>query len=74
MKLGIAGLGALAIPKINEVNAYLPEFPDYQRLGRTFYTVDIKSKPDPDSATVETVFEDHVLPILREVIGQPYNY
>lgn len=73
LKLGAAGIGSLTIPGIQTAKAYLPDFPTDQHLGRTFYTVDIKSKPDPDSSTVTTVYEDHVLPIHREVIGKQYN-
>jgi lipoprotein-anchoring transpeptidase ErfK/SrfK len=71
LKFSAAGLGALALQKNRSVNAYLPDFPTDQHLGRTFYTVDIKSKPDPDSSIVNTVYEDTVLPIYREVIGLP---
>jgi lipoprotein-anchoring transpeptidase ErfK/SrfK len=73
LRIGVAGLGALTLPVIKKVDAYLPEFPNADRLGRTFYTVEIKSKPDPESTTLETVYEDAVLPIQREYIGKPYN-
>ncbi|MEL7590142.1 MAG: L,D-transpeptidase [Anaerolineaceae bacterium] len=73
LKLGIFGLTATALGNIHQADAYLPEFPQGQRLGRTFYTVDIKAKPDPESATVKSVFNDNVLVIVREVIGKPYT-
>jgi len=73
IKLGVIGLGAAGISNIKPASAYLPAFPVGQRLGRTFYTVDIKSKPDPDSATVKTVYNDNVLVINREIIGKPYT-
>jgi len=74
MRLSIAGLGALAIPRLYDVQAYLPEFPNTQRLGRAFATIEIKAKPDPESATVTTIYQDHIFPILREVIGKPYVF
>ncbi len=73
LKIGALGLTAAAIPRIGKAGAYLPEFPQGQRLGRTFYTVEIKSKPDPDSATIRTVYNDNILVIDREVIGKPYT-
>jgi len=47
LKIGALGISAAALGKIHKAEAYLPEFPQAQRLGRTFYTVEIKSKPDP---------------------------
>ena len=48
LKLGLAGLGAAVLRPQGFAKAYLPDFPIAPRLGRTFYTVDIKSKPDPE--------------------------
>jgi lipoprotein-anchoring transpeptidase ErfK/SrfK len=73
LKLSALGLSAAALGKIYSAGAYLPEFPQAQRLGRTFYTVAIKTKPDPDSSTVKTVYNDAILVIDREVIGKPYT-
>lgn len=73
LKIGALGLSAAALGKIYKADAYLPEFPQAQRLGRTFYTVEIKSKPDPDSTTIKTVYNDNILIINREVIGKPYT-
>jgi hypothetical protein len=73
LKLGVFGLTATALGNINKAEAYLPEFPQGQHLGRTFNSVDIKSKPDPESATVKSVYNDNILVISREVIGRPYN-
>jgi lipoprotein-anchoring transpeptidase ErfK/SrfK len=48
----------------------LPEFPVYERLGRvTKGRVDVKSRPDHESSTVNVLYEDAVVPWLREVIG-----
>lgn len=72
IKLGIAGLSAsLLRAKPLEANAYLPEFPAGERLGRAFYTIDIKTKPDAESTTVRTVYDDYIFSLEREVIGKP---
>jgi hypothetical protein len=48
----------------------LPVFPEYERLGRvTQGFLEVKSRPDPDSETVRILYEDTVVPWLREVIG-----
>ena len=70
LKLGLAGLGAAVLRPQGFAKAYLPDFPIAPRLGRTFYTVDIKSKPDPESTTIKTVYNDSVLILNREVIGK----
>ena len=70
LKIGLSGLGAALIRPNRDAAAYLPEFPLDQRLGRTFYTVDIKSRPDPDSNTIKTVYDDTVLVLNREIIGK----
>lgn len=71
IKISAFGLAAAGISRTKDVGAYLPDFPAGQRLGRTFYTVEIKSKPDPESATTRTVYNDHILVIDREIIGKP---
>jgi lipoprotein-anchoring transpeptidase ErfK/SrfK len=72
LKFSAASLGALALAKTQSANAYLPEFPADKHLGRTFNTVEIKSKPDPESSTVKTIYDDYVLPLYGEVIGKPF--
>lgn len=73
LKISALGITAAAFGNYRKADAYLPEFPQSQRLGRTFYTVDIKAKPDPESATIKTVYNDNILVIDREVIGKPYT-
>lgn len=53
----------------------LLQFSQAERLGRvTVGMVEVKSKPDADSKTISKVYEDAVLPWLREVVGhQPYR-
>jgi len=68
LKLAGLGLGTLALNPFNRVLP-LADFPASDRLGRncTGGKVDIKGQPDVTSSTVKTVYEDTVLPWLREV-------
>ena len=54
----------------------LPVFSETYRLGRVNVGMtEIKSRPDPDSLTIGKVYEDAVLPWLREVVGRrPWRY
>jgi hypothetical protein len=48
----------------------LEEFPQSERLGRvSWYTAQLKERPDYDSKTVGVVYPDTVLPWLRETVG-----
>ncbi|MHC1741003.1 MAG: L,D-transpeptidase [Anaerolineaceae bacterium] len=79
LKLGLLSAGSLAFihqpyPWLSGVNG-LPDFPKATRLGRVFHSADVKSKPDPASSTVETLFQDHVVEWQRDIIGQaPSTY
>jgi lipoprotein-anchoring transpeptidase ErfK/SrfK len=68
LKLAGLGLGTLTLNPFNRVLPLI-DFPTSERLGRncTGGKVDIKTQPDVTSATVKTVYEDTVLPWLREV-------
>jgi hypothetical protein len=49
----------------------LEEFPQSDRLGRVgWYSVDVKLRPDHDSETVGVLYEDTVVPWLRETVGR----
>jgi hypothetical protein len=53
----------------------IEDFPKYDRLGRVFGKVEVKARPDIDSETVGVLFDDAVVPWLREVTGRhPYRY
>lgn len=73
IKLGFTGVGAVFLGGSKKVSGYIPEFPSGERLGRVFElaTHDIKSRPDPDSSTIKTVYGDTIVTILREIIGRP---
>ena len=80
--LKLAGLGAVSLAlKGNGLwvpdqaaASLLPEFPTSDRLGRVAVgKVDVKARPDQDSANVGVLYEDAVVPWLREVVGRkPY--
>lgn len=70
---GFGAVGLLAHP----FNRFfqLPEFPPYERLGRvTVGKVDVKLRPDLDSPTVGVLYEDAVLPWIREITGERPTY
>jgi hypothetical protein len=70
LKLAGVGAGALALRPLNRVFA-LPQFPESETgmLGRVPFigTVNLHSKPDVNSPVAKTVYEDGLVPWLREV-------
>ncbi|MFH1908798.1 MAG: L,D-transpeptidase [Chloroflexota bacterium] len=68
LKLAGLSLGTLALDPFRRVLPLL-EFPAAERLGRnlTGGKIDIKTRPDRSSATVKSIYEDTLLPWLREV-------
>lgn len=53
----------------------LPDFPEAGRLGRVCVgKIDLKSRPDLDSSTVGVLYEDAVVPWVREVAGEKPAY
>ncbi len=74
LKLAALGLGSLGLQPWRRVFA-MEEFPQYERLGRAFARVDMKSRPDIDSTTVGTLYDDDIVPWLRELTGRhPFRY
>ena len=53
----------------------LPDFPDYDQLGRVCIIgkVEVKSAPAASSQTVGTLYEDAVFPWLRDVVATEAN-
>jgi hypothetical protein len=51
------------------------EFPQAERLGRVAVgKVEVKIRPDSDSQTINALYQDAVVPWLREVVGRnPYR-
>ncbi|MBA4383740.1 MAG: hypothetical protein C0410_03315 [Anaerolinea sp.] len=74
LKDTILGISSLAILPLKNWQPRL-QFPLVERLGRvTVGMAEVKAKPDADSTTISKVYEDAVLPWLREVIGRrPYR-
>ncbi|NIS81448.1 MAG: L,D-transpeptidase family protein [Anaerolineales bacterium] len=68
----IAGLGFSAAalqPWVRSIN--LPEFPSSEWLGRVCTsTVNVRARPDGESETIGVLYEDTVVPWLREIAGK----
>lgn len=75
LQLGLMGIGALAfLPSMRSLQAEA-EWPVGPKLGRVCVgKVSLKSRPNLDSETVGTLYEDAVVEWLREVIGGPNYY
>lgn len=72
LKLGLAGLGYLTLRPL-ERWIPAPQFPEGDLLGRVLYKVDVKAAPREDAPTVKILYEDAVVPWLRETVGpKPY--
>ncbi len=73
----LAGLGLTSLAMSSKGVFYnQAEFPPYERLGRVCIIgmVKIKSAPYEDSETVGVLYEDAVIPWLREVVASEPNY
>lgn len=69
LKLATLGLGGLGINPFRRIFS-LPDFPQSERLGRVCEgKIDVKARPDFDSETVGVLYEDAVLPWIKEVVG-----
>jgi len=68
LKLSTLGIGALGLRHIPGLG--LLQFPDAEKLGRiTVGKMDLKARPDENSQTVGALYEDAIVPWLREVVG-----
>ncbi len=69
LKLSTAVMGSFLLRGMRS-NALIPEFPQAERLGRVAVgKVELKIRPDMDSQTVGVLYEDAVVPWLRQVAG-----
>lgn len=69
LKLAALSLGGLSFTYYRNGLA-LPEFPKADRLGRVAVgMVELKMRPDPDSPTLGVLYEDAVIPWLKETAG-----
>jgi hypothetical protein len=72
LKLGFAALGGLAFQPKLVWQQLVQEWPDAERLGRvTSGRVSIWSKPSAESQQLKTIYDDHIVIWLREVVGEP---
>jgi hypothetical protein len=56
--------------RLGNILPSLAEFPAQERLGRVLGgKVEVKARPDEESTTVKEIFEDSVVPWLREGVG-----
>jgi lipoprotein-anchoring transpeptidase ErfK/SrfK len=74
LKVAALGLGGLALRPRSRLLA-LPDFPQAERLVRVAVgMVELKARPDPESETVGVLYEDAVLPWIRERAGAQPAY
>ena len=70
LKLSAAGFGGMVLKPWRRI-FQLADFPQADKLGRVADgRIDIKAQPDYDSQTVGVLYEDAVVPWLREVAGR----
>ncbi len=68
LKLSALGLGTLALHPPTKL--VLPEFVGTEKLGRvTVGKVDVFMRPDANSQVAGSLYEDSVIPWIREVVG-----
>lgn len=68
LKLAALGTGTLALRSLP--NFDLSEFPQSEKLGRvTAGKVDIFTRPDASSQIIGVLYEDNVVPWIRETVG-----
>nr|NIR94728.1 twin-arginine translocation signal domain-containing protein [Gammaproteobacteria bacterium]NIW46920.1 twin-arginine translocation signal domain-containing protein [Gammaproteobacteria bacterium] len=74
LKLSASALAVIGMQPWKQRLA-LADFPQAERLGRVAVgKVDIKNRPDVESNTIGVLYEDNVVPWLRETPGrQPYR-
>jgi hypothetical protein len=69
LKTAALSIGGLSLSSWGRFFA-LPEFPQSERLGRIAAgMVNLKARPDIDSQDVGVLYEDAVVPWLKEVVG-----
>ena len=75
LQIAALGLGTLGLRSMKRM-FILPDFPQFDRLGRVVASkIDLKARPDVNSQTVGVLYEDAVVPWLRETTGpQPMRH
>lgn len=72
--VGVSLNNRLPLSVTQSTSTFLPDFPQAERLGRVAAgKVDLMARPDQESSAVGVLYEDAVVPWLREVVGRkPY--
>ena len=71
LKLSALAVGGLSLQPWGSRLFYEQDFPESERLGRVCVgKVDLKSQPDEDAETVGILYEDAIVPWLREKAGR----
>lgn len=71
LKIGALAMGGLALGRFRFPAAALADFPQAELLGRVgWYSVELKERPDYESKSVGVLYEDSVVPWLRETVGK----
>lgn len=75
LKLGLMGAGALALSPHDRI-LNLPDFPESERLARILVgKTDLHARPDINESPIGSLYENQVVPWLREVVGSnPYRF
>jgi hypothetical protein len=76
LRLAGAGLGSMAFGSMRPLRLSLTDFPQYERLGRVAIQgkVELKAQPDQSSQTLGVLYEDAVLPWLKETAAKNLDY
>ncbi len=70
LRLAALSLGGIALRPLERF-VRLPEFPNAERLGRICAgKVDVMARPDSESQVVGALFEDAIVPWIKEVVGR----
>jgi hypothetical protein len=71
LKLSALSMGGIALRPWHRRLLTLEDFPQSERLGRVgWYSVELKERPDHESKTLGVLYEDTVVPWLRETVGR----
>ena len=69
LKFGCLSLASLSFREL-KADTFLQEFPQSEKLGRVAVgMVELKLRPDLESQTLGVLYEDAVVPWLREISG-----
>lgn len=69
LKASALGAGLLAVNPRLSLAQQMTEVPSGGPYGRVFYKVEIKEKPTMESETIAVLYDDAIVPWLREIVG-----